>query len=232
MKKMIIPILLVGLSFAQFEAGKKMISGKVADFETQAYTWDTSHAMSGTHWGSLFDYDEVTLADTEMMINASGSYFLIDNFALSVGFSYTLNNNTWQCDGADCSDWFFTDMTAATIGTAPEALSPFGFSLGGQYHMGDAYGFGSFSDPSSEVDTDAFLAIGGGYMYELASGIYLDVRAEYRMMMGGGDDAEPVAAPADVLPSGSYAQYALSGNPNVTSTQVPLTGTVGITVVF
>ena len=228
---MIISILVVSLSFAQFEAGKKMVSGKVADFATEAYAWDTSHMYSGTH-NLLFDYDEVTLADTQMLINGSGSYFVIDNFALSFGLSYELNMNTWQCDGGDCSDWFFTDPTALTSMPAPEVLSPFGFMIGGQYHMGDAYGFGAFSDPSSEDETDAYLSLGGGYMLELASGIYLDTRVEYRMMMSGGDDAEPAAAPEDVLPSGSYAEAALSGNSYVTSTQVPLTGTVGITVVF
>tara|TARA_B100002051_G_C16674665_1_gene606426 strand:- start:183 stop:884 length:702 start_codon:yes stop_codon:yes gene_type:complete len=233
MKKVIIPILMVCLSFAQFEAGKKMVSGKVADFKTQMYTWDTSSSLNVYAHNYLFDYDEVTLADTEMMINATGSYFLIDNFALSFGLSYTLNNKTWLCDGSDCNDWFFTDMTASSSVAAPEALSPFGFMLGGQYHMGDAYGFGSFSDPSSEAEDDAYLSIGGGYMYELASGIYLDTRVEYRMMMSGGDDedSEPIALPSEVVPYGSYAQAALN-SPYTSATQTPLTGTVGITVVF
>ena len=229
MKRMIISILVVSLSFAQFEAGKKMVSGKVADFNMEMYTWDTSSSLNV--FAQYLNIDEVTLADTEMMINASGSYFVIDNFALSLGLSYTLNNLTWMCNGSECADGFLYDYTTGLANEEIPVLSPFGFSIGGQYHMGDAYGFGSFADPSSEAENDAYLSLGGGYMLELASGIYLDTRVEYRMMMGGDEDAAPAAPPSDMIPSNSYADLMLN-SAYTTSSQVPLTGTVGITVVF
>ena len=74
--------------------------------------------------------DEVTLTDTEVMLNASGSYFVIDNFALSLGLSYTLNSLTWMCDGSECVDGFLYDYTTGLANEEIPVLSPFGFSFG------------------------------------------------------------------------------------------------------
>ena len=227
MKKMIIPILLVGLSFAQFEAGKKMVGGKVADFDMDMFTWTV---------GSGDDAGEVALTDMTVELDAAGSYFVIDNFAVSFGLKYTMNNATWTCDGEECEEMLFWTaedymnymMGGTGGGTGPEVLSPFGFMIGGQYHMGNTYGFGSFNDPSSEDDTDAFLAFGGGYMHELASGVYLDVRAEYRHSLAG-DNTAPT--PEGLIPAGSMMDVLLMTSATE-STALGLVGSAGITVVF
>ena len=223
MKKMIIPILLVGLSFAQFEAGKKMVGGKVADFEMDMFTWTVDDA-------------EVALTDMTVEFDAAGSYFVIDNFAVSFGLKYTMNQVEWTCDDEECEEmlfWTYQDYYdyvygGGTGGTAPEVLSPFGFMVGGSYHMGSTYGFGSFNDPSSEDDTDSYLAFGGGYMHELASGVYLDVRAEYRYSLAG-DNTAPT--PEGLIPEGSMMDVLLTTHATE-STALGLVGSAGITVVF
>jgi len=222
MKKMIIPILLVGLSFAQFEAGKKMVGGKVADFDMDMFTWTVGDA-------------EVALTDMTVELDAAGSYFVIDNFAVSFGLKYTMNNATWTCDEEECDEYLFWTaedyyeyLATGTAGTDPVVLSPFGFMIGGSYHMGNTYGFGSFNDPSSEDDTDSYIAFCGGYMHELASGVYLDVRAEYRHSLAG-DNTAPT--PDGLIPQGSMMDVLLMTSATE-STALGLVGSAGITVVF
>ncbi|MBA31709.1 MAG: hypothetical protein CL748_04185 [Chloroflexi bacterium] len=239
MKKMLLPILMVCLSFAQFEAGKKMVGGNLADFTMDMFTWNTSNTLlyytydiGGYEMTFPIEHglDEVSLVNTNVELMASGSYFVIDNLALSVGLKYPFSNATWQCDGEECEEeftWTLEEIFSGTGGTPDETLNPFGFMIGAQYHMGSTYGAISFNDWDSENDADAYLAFGGGYMHELASGVYLDVGAEYRLSLAG-DNTPP--SPEGLVPDGSLADALTSGAGEATA--MSLVGTVGVTVVF
>ena len=202
---------MVCFSFSQFEAGKKAVGGEVSTFRSDITTWTL---------GS----DEIKYSDTVIGLNSTGSYFIIDNLAISVGLEYTINNQTWECNGDECSnEWFQLD---SGVGSIPEVISPFGFMIGGAYYKGNSYGHASFNDPSSEDENDSYIAFGGGYMLELASGIYLDTKVEYRYSLSETPQI-PSSAPAEGTLIGN-----ILNNSDIESTNLKLYGSIGVTVVF
>ena len=211
MKKGIIFITMVCFLFSQFEAGKKAVGGEVSTFTSDITTWTL---------GS----DKIKYSDTVIGLNSTGSYFLIDNLAISIGLEYTLNNQSWECNNEECSDdWFLLENG---VGSTPDIVSPFGFNIGIEYYKGNSYAHASYNDPSSEDEDDSYLAFGGGYMLELASGIYLNTAVEYRHLLSSTAHI-PNNAPALGTPIGNILNAS-----NIESTNLKLYGSIGVTVVF
>jgi hypothetical protein len=207
MKNGIIFIIMVCFSFSQFEAGKKAVGGEVSTFTSDITTWTLGN-------------DEIKYLDTVIGLNSTGSYFLIDNLAVSIGLEYTLNNQSWECNNEECSDdWF-------GVGNTSDVVSPFGFNIGAQYYKGNSYAHASYNDPSSEDEDDSYLAFGGGYMLELASGIYLDTAVEYRHSLSSTAQI-PNNSPTLGTPIGDILNAS-----DTESTNLKLYGSIGVTVVF
>lgn len=212
MKKGIFLIVMVCFSFSQFEAGKKAVGGQVTTFKSDVTTW-------------TFENDEIKFIDSVIGINNTGAYFVIDNLALSFGVQYVINNQTWKCNDEDCPDeWFIT--TDGVTDYSVDIQSPFGYMLGGAYYRGNTYAHASYVDPSSIDEDDSYLSFGGGYMFEVASGIYIDTKVEYRHSFSDNpvvsDQAPPLGTPIGNILNAT----------DVESTSLRLYGSMGVTVVF
>ena len=158
MKKMIIPVLMVCFSFAQFEAGKKSVGGAVnfvRNSETISYTVGDN------------DY-EMEMAMTAFLIQPSGSYFVMDNLDLGGSMMYTMDS--WEMTSSLNGE----EISSTSSGDDPDYESPMGFSIHGAYFMGMAYGHAGYYEPDNQEDGDEYLGIGAGYMYPLADNIYID----------------------------------------------------------
>ena len=211
MKNGIIFIIMVCFSFSQFEAGKKAVGGEVSTFTSNITTWTLGN-------------DEIKYSDTVIGLNSTGSYFLIDNLAISVGLEYTLNNQNWSCNNEECSDdWFLLE---SGVGSVPDMVSPFGFDIGAEYYRGNSYAHASYNDPSSEDENDSYLALGAGYMLKISDGIYLDTKVEYRHLFSGTAEI-PINSPQVGTPIGDIINAS-----DIESTNLKLYGSVGVTVVF
>ena len=206
MKKGIIFIIMVCFSFSQFEAGKKAVGGEVSTFESDITTW--------TLGSEKYKY-----SDTVIELNATGSYFVIDNLAITVGLGYTMNNQTWECNDEACGDDMLGDEYT-------EPVDPFGYMIGTAYYQGNSYAHTSFNDPSSEDENDSYLAFGAGYMLEIASGIYIDTKVEYRYSLSD-TYSVPSSAPSIGSPIGD-----ILNSSDIESTNLKLYGSIGVTVVF
>ena len=204
---MIMIILFFSLSFSQFEAGQKAIGGEVSDFSREISTW-------------TYQDDEIKYIDATIGLNSTVSYFIINNLAISVGIGYKMNNKAWECNDQECSDEWFGDEIVSKI------VNPFSYMIGGAYYRKNVYGHASFYDLSSEIDDDSYFAFGAGYMLELATGIYFDVKAEYRYLL-----SEALETPNDTPEIGTRIGNILNAT-NVESKNLNLYGSIGVTVVF
>jgi len=211
MNKVIIFTIMTCLSFSQFEAGKKAVGGQVSTFKSDVTTWK-------------YDGDEIKFTDTAIGLNNTGAYFVIDNLSILFGVQYVLYNQTWECNGSDCSDDWFTGFN--DINYAIELENPFGYMLGSAYYFGNSYAHASYVDPSSINDDDSYMSFGGGYMLEMAPGIYLDTKVEYRHSLSE-TSIVSVSAPPTGTPIGDILNAS-----DVESSSLQLYGSMGVTVVF
>tara|TARA_Y100000996_G_scaffold412418_1_gene398465 strand:- start:804 stop:1424 length:621 start_codon:yes stop_codon:yes gene_type:complete len=206
MKKMIIPALILSLSFA-FDAGTKSLGGGVnfvMDINTQEYSYD------------MMGYDvSVTneTTTTNFMIMPSGSYFVIDNLALGGNLSMSMVSQEMTmevCVEDDCESDTYSSSDD------PDFENPMGFGFSGAYYKGNMYGHAGFQEPDNTIDDNEYLEFGAGYLYKLTDSIFIDSKVSYRHMLGEGapdmDDGQSVDG--------------------FTETNIKLYGTVGISVFF
>jgi len=212
MKKMLLPILMVCFSFAQFEAGKKMVGGHVSNFVMDNTTWTVNDCT---------DCDDISWTLMNVDMSPSGSYFVIDNFALSAGLDYSFTTETWMIGDEEYE-----------VEESDDELAPFGFMVGGAYYMGDAYGHASFNQvkpmAGATGDPTQYLSFGGGYLVQLFDGVYLDTKVEYRHMLGDASAEAPATAQGPI--ADYLATYEALGL--LESTSLKLYGSVGVSVVF
>jgi len=170
MKKVIIPILILSLSFA-FDAGTKSVGGGVnfvMDVNTQEYSY-----------GSVSVTNETTT--TNFTIMPSGSYFVIENLALGGNLSMSMvsSESTMEvCVSDDCTSETYSSSDD------PDFENPMGFGFSGAYYKGNMYGHAGFQEPDNTVDDNEYLEFGAGYLYELSDNIFVDTRVSYRHMLG------------------------------------------------
>ena len=182
MKKMIIPVLILSLSFA-FDAGTKSVGGGVnfvMDKNTQEYSY-----------GSVSFTNETTT--TNFMIMPSGSYFVIDNLAIGGNLSMSMvsTESTFEvCVGDECESETYSSSDD------PDFENPMGFGFSGAYYKGNMYGHAGYQEPDNTVDDNEYLEFGAGYLYQLSDNIFVDTKVSYRHMLGealpdmGDDDVE------------------------------------------
>ena len=204
MKKMIIPALILSLSFA-FDAGTKSVGGGVnfvMDINTQEYSYE----LFGT---------EVSMSTetttTNFMIMPSGSYFVIDNLALGGNLSMSMvSTETTEevCIDDDCVSETYSSSDD------PDFENPMGFGFSGAYYKGNMYGHAGFQEPDNTVDDNEYLEFGAGYLYKLTDNIFVDTKVSYRHMLG------------EALPEVEGDVEGFS------ETNIKLYGTVGISVFF
>ena len=121
-------------------------------------------SMSFANWtegtksvAGSFSYESSTtnsVTSTSWTFNPSVGYFLMDNVA--VNFGANMKN-----DGTD---------TATS------------WNVGGSYYMNEWYGTAAYG--TGAEDNTNYMRFGGGYMYGLSDGIYLDTGVRYNMGMG------------------------------------------------
>ena len=203
----ILPVLLFTISFAQFEAGQKAISGELSDFSRNVTTWTSGG-------------DKIKYTDATIRFNSRVSYFVIDNLAISFGLGYEMNDQAWECNDDECtSEWHGEELPS-------ETLDPFGYMIGGSYYWKNLYGHASFHDASSYIDNDSYLALGAGYMVELSTGIYFDMKAEYRCLF-----SDIPQIPENAPEEGTLIGDILAA-PGTESINLNLYGSIGVTVLF
>ena len=177
MKKMLIPVLILSLSFA-FDAGTKSVGGGV-EFDTHIFT-------SEWNFGTASYTNEVTT--TNFTIMPSGSYFVIDNLALGGNLSMSMvseeSTYTYCVTSDNCTE------TTYSSSDDPNFENPMGFGFSGAYYKGDAYGHAGYQEPDNTVDGDEYLEFGGGYLYGLTDNIFIDTRVSYRHKLGEALPAE------------------------------------------
>ena len=204
MKKMIIPALILSLSFA-FDAGTKSLGGGVnfvMDINTQEYSYD----MMGMEVSVT---NETTT--TNFMIMPSGSYFVIDNLALGGNLSMSMVSEEMTaevCVNDDCESETYSSSDD------PDFENPMGFGFSGAYYKGNMYGHAGFQEPDNTVDDNEYLEFGAGYLYKLTDNIFVDTKVSYRHMLG------------EALPETETDVEGFS------ETNIKLYGTVGISVFF
>ena len=143
--------LLVSLSFSQFTTGTKSVSS-VFSYSSVKYHEDQDDNL------------------TTLTINPTGSYFVMDNISVDVGFELV------------------------TMAMGDEDQKSTNIVLGGAYYYplesnSAVYGGGGLKiNSSAEGDGDAvkqnFLNIKGGYLHGLSDNWYFDIGLKYDMQMG------------------------------------------------
>ena len=170
MKKMIIPILILSLSFA-FDAGTKSVGGGVnfvMDINTQEYSYGPYSVSNET-------------TTTNFTIMPSGSYFVIEN--LAIGGNLSMSMVSEESTFTSCYD---DDCTETTYSSSDDAdfENPMGFGFSGAYYKGNMYGHAGFQEPDNTVDDNEYLEFGAGYLYQLSDNIFVDTKVSYRHMLG------------------------------------------------
>ncbi|MBN2461261.1 MAG: hypothetical protein JXB60_06600 [Candidatus Cloacimonetes bacterium] len=120
-----------------------------------------------------YKYNSDADAVNTIAINPVGGYFFMDNICADLEVEYTNTNS---------SDW-------------DEPETHFGFGIGGRYFYNYIYGGAAFmmmSYSPANVDLSYsanYLKFRGGYLFNIAENIYVDLGAHYMMGFGeyGGD---------------------------------------------
>ncbi len=141
-------------------------------FAVSAFAFEQGTKTAGG-WIGFESYKMSSDADavTAIEIMPKVGYFVIDNVCVDVLFSYVnVNSKNWN-----------------------DPITEFGLGLGGRYFYDKIYGGAGFMMESSDDGVTKmsanYLALFVGYLYPIATNVYLDAGFKYEMGIGkyGGD---------------------------------------------